>query len=95
MVGDVVLAALLVGGGLLMLFLRSAKRDRQDAEEKAEAARRGEAAAREEARKYRPGARLLCVGCDLRFRGPLTDAGCPQCRLLSLVVADPVTHKER
>lgn len=86
MVGDFVLAFLLVGGGLLALFLQSTRKDRKEAEKKAGLARQEQAAAREEKRKYQPGARLICLGCETRFPGPLTDAGCPQCHLLSLVV---------
>ncbi len=86
MVGDFVLAFLLAGGGLLALFLQSAKKDREAAARKAAQARQEQAAAQEESRKHQPGARLICLGCETRFPGPLTDAGCPHCHLLSLVV---------
>ncbi len=86
MVGDFVLAFLLAGGGLLALFLKSAKKDREAAERKAAQAKQEQAAAQEEARKYQPGARLICLGCETRFPSPLSDAGCPNCHLLSLVV---------
>lgn len=36
----------------------------------------------------RTGERLRCLGCDADFRGPLTDTGCPQCHLSSLVVTE-------
>ena len=92
MVGDFVLVFLLVGGGLLMLYLQSVRRDHQDAERKhaetESAARREQAAAEEEARKYQPGVRLRCLGCETRFPGPLSDLGCPQCHLLSLIVVE-------
>lgn len=86
MVGDFVLAFLLAGGGLLALFLQSGKKDRAAAEKKAAQAQKEKAAAQEESRKYQVGARLICLGCETRFPGPLSDAGCPQCHLLSLVV---------
>ena len=88
MVGDFVLAVLVIGGGLLALFLHSAKKDREAAARKEECARQEEAAALEESRKYRPGARLVCLGCETRFLGPLTDAGCPNCHLSSLIVVE-------
>ncbi len=86
MAGDFILAFLLAGGGLLALFLHSARKDRTAAEKKAIQTAREQAAAREENRKYQPGARLICLGCETRFPGPLSDAGCPRCHLLSLVV---------
>lgn len=86
MVGDFVLAFLLVGGGLLALFITSARKDRAAAEAKAVHAKQEAAASREESRKYQPGVRLICLGCETRFPGPLSDAGCPHCHLLSLVV---------
>ncbi len=86
MVGDFVLAFLLAGGGLLALFLQSAKKDRAEAAQKQARIQQEQAAAFEESRKYQPGARLICLGCETRFSSPLTDAGCPHCRLLSLVV---------
>ena len=86
MVGDFILAFLLAGGGLLALFITSARKDREAAEKKAAQAKQEKAAALEEARKYQPGARLICLGCETRFPGPLSDSGCPHCHLLSLVV---------
>jgi len=88
MVGDFVLAALLIGGGLLALFLNSAKKDRAAAALKLAQSLKEQEAAREESRKYQSGVRLICLGCEARFLGPLTDAGCPGCHLLSLVVAE-------
>lgn len=88
MVGDFVLAALVLGGGLLALFLQSAKKDREADARKLAQVQKEQAAAQEEGRKYQPGVRLLCLGCETRFLGPLTDAGCPHCHLLSLVVTE-------
>lgn len=85
MVGDFVLVFLLAGGGLLALFLQSAKKDRAEAARKAARTAEEQAAALEENRKYQPGVRLICLGCETRFTGPLSHAGCPHCHLLSLV----------
>lgn len=88
MVGDFILVALLIGGGLLALFLQSAKKDRVAAAQKLAQSQKEQEATRDESRKYQPGVRLLCLGCETRFLGPLTDAGCPRCHLLSLVVTE-------
>ena len=88
MVGDFVLVVLVIGGGLLALFLQSAKKDREAAVLKEKRVKQEQAAAFEERCKYQPGMRLICLGCEARFLGPLTDAGCPGCHLLSLVVAE-------
>ena len=92
MIGDFVLVFLLAGGGLLALFLKSARKDRDDNMRKSAQAVSEASVALEEARKYQPGARLLCLGCETRFSGPLTEAGCPHCHLVSLVVTE---SKER
>lgn len=86
MVGDFVLALLLLGGGLWVLLLQSARKDRADADRRDAADGRKAAAAREEARKYQPGTALVCLGCDARFLGPLSDAGCPRCQRSALVM---------
>ena len=88
MVGDFVLAVFIIGGGLLALFLQSAKKDREADARKLAQTQKQQAAASEESRKYQPGVRLICLGCETRFPGPLTDAGCPCCPLLSLVVTE-------
>ena len=88
MVGDFVLAFALLGGGLLALLLRSAKKDREDAKVKAAQACEQQAAAQEEARKFRAGASLVCLSCGTHFPSPLTDAGCPECHLSVLVMTD-------
>ncbi len=88
MVGDFVLAFVLLGGGLLALYLKSAKKDREDAKVKEAQAREKDAAAAEEARKFRAGANLVCLSCGTHFPSPLTDAGCPRCHLSVLVMTD-------
>ena len=93
MVGDFVLAFLLLGGTLLLLFIKSAQKDRQHAKLKEAQDREEAAAAREEARKYEAGSQLICLGCDAHFAGPLTDTGCPQCHLSSLVVTEAQNGK--
>ena len=62
----------------------------------AEAARREahEKAVRE-ARLARKGEPLRCVNCDKKFRGPLTEAGCPQCRLASFVLPEAEYQEKR
>ena len=91
MVGDFVLAVLVIGGGLLALFLQSAKKDREAAVLKEKRVKQEQAAAFEERRKYQPGMRLICLGCEARFLGPLTDAGCPRCHLSSFIVVEQKT----
>ena len=88
MIGDFVLVLVVVGGGLLALFFQSARRDRADAQQKELLARKEAAAAQEEARKYESGTGLVCLGCGKHFEGPLTDEGCPECRLSSLVLTE-------
>ena len=86
MTGDFVFAFLLLGGGLGFFFLKSASRDREAAKQKEASTRRKQAAAQEEARKYQEGTPLVCLSCNTQFCGPLTEAGCPKCRLSSLVM---------
>ena len=93
MVGDFVLAFVLLGGVLLALFLQSVKKDREDAAMKDSQAREKDAAAQEEARKFRAGTNLICLSCGTHFLSPLTDAGCPQCHLSVLVVTDSQFRK--
>ncbi len=88
MIGDFVLVLVVVGGVLLALFLQSARKDRADAQKSDLRARDEAAAAREEARKYEAGTRLVCLGCGKHFKGPLTERGCPDCRLSSLVLTE-------
>ena len=88
MIGDFVLVLVVVGGGLLALFLQSSRKDRADAQRKEARAREEAAAAREEARKYEAGTGLVCLGCGKRFEGPLTEIGCPDCHLSSLVLTE-------
>lgn len=52
-----------------------------------EAQQARERAARE-ARLYRKGEKLRCLGCEAQFLGPLPDTGCPQCHIASLVVTE-------
>jgi len=52
-----------------------------------QAAQARERAARE-ARLYRTGEPLHCLGCDTRFFGPLGEDGCPKCHLAALVVTE-------
>lgn len=42
--------------------------------------------AKREARLYRKGEKLRCLGCGATFLGPLPDTGCPECHLSALVV---------
>jgi hypothetical protein len=42
--------------------------------------------AEREASLQRPGEPLRCLNCDASFVGPLTDDGCPNCHLTTLVV---------
>lgn len=61
--------------------------------------RREEEAAREraarEARLYRTGEALRCLGCGATFAGPLSDTGCPQCHLASFVVTERDYQREQ
>lgn len=86
MVADFVLAFVLLGGAVLILFLQSARKDRKDGKKRDAQAAEKRMAASEEARKHRPGTRLVCLGCGTQFPSPLTDAGCPQCHLSVLVM---------
>ena len=88
MIGDLVLALLLLGGCSLFLFVKSTQKDRQDARAREAQRREDAAAAREEACKQEAGTGLVCLGCGLHFTGPLEDTGCPQCHLSSLVVTE-------
>ena len=88
MIGDFVFVFVIVSSGLLVLFLQSARKDRADAQKSDLRARDEAAAAREEARKYEAGTGLVCLGCGKHFKGPLTERGCPDCRLSSLVLTE-------
>ena len=86
MIGDFVLVFIVVVAVKIKNFIQSARKDRADAQTKEFHARLKAAAAREEARKYEPGVRLVCLGCGKHFEGPLTETGCPECCLSSLVL---------
>ncbi len=45
-----------------------------------------EQAERDLASLRQPGVSLYCLGCGTQFDGPMTDEGCPGCRLTTLVV---------
>ena len=66
----------------------SARRDRQEAQARAREEQERAAEAEREARLYRPGEPLQCLGCGYKFLGPLPDTGCPQCHLSALVVTE-------
>jgi len=84
------LAAVLVVVAVVWLLSlkKSASLDRDEAVRSqaaaAEAARRAE----EEAKLYREGESLHCLGCGAEFPGPLSDEGCPKCHIASLVVTE-------
>ena len=70
------------------IISRSVARDREAA---AEEQRKEEARLQDEVlqeRLLRAGEPLRCMGCDLRFCGPLPDTGCPRCHVSTLVVPD-------
>lgn len=72
----------------LLTLRRSVGHDQ--AEHEAQQRREQQAREREEreARLYRPGEPLRCLGCDSTFVGPMPDTGCPHCHLATLVVAE-------
>ncbi len=72
--------------GLWLWSLRgSVTRDKTEAEI---ARREANEKAVREARLARKGEPLRCVSCDKKFRGPLTDLGCPHCHLASFVLPE-------
>lgn len=73
----------------------SARRDRQEAQAREREAQEKRERAAREARLYRRGERLQCLGCGHTFLGPLTDEGCPQCHLAALVVTEAEARKEQ
>ncbi len=72
----------------LLTLRRSVGQDQAEAE--AQQRREQQAREREErdARLFRPGEPLRCLGCDTTFLGPLPDTGCPRCHLATLVVPE-------
>lgn len=61
------------------------RQEEQDARERTE----------REARLYRKGVKLRCLGCGAAFIGPLPDTGCPQCHLASFVVTERDYQREQ
>ena len=84
------LFAVAVGLGALWAWSlsASARRDRQEALERAREERERRSQAERESRLYRPGEPLRCLACGRRFLGPLPDTGCPECHLAALVVTE-------
>ena len=77
---------------LLALWLWSLRGSVQKDQAEARRRRTEEQAAQEQTRReaklYRKGVKLRCLGCGATFLGPLPDTGCPQCHLASLVVTE-------
>lgn len=48
-----------------------------------------------QARLYRAGEPLHCLGCDAQFVGPLGEDGCPQCHLAALVITQEEWERGR
>lgn len=79
--------------GLWLWSLRgSVTRDKTEADA---ARREAQEKAVREARLARKGEPLRCVSCDKKFRGPLTDAGCPHCHSVSFVTPEAEYQKKR
>ena len=78
-----------LGAAFVALWLWSLRgsvvRDQTEAEKEAKAARE---LAEREARLRRKGEQLRCLGCDKKFRGPLTENGCPRCHSASFVMPE-------
>lgn len=64
----------------------SVVKDKAEAQQRQEEEVLAREQAKREARLYRKGEKLRCLGCGAEFLGPLGDTGCPQCHLASLVV---------
>jgi hypothetical protein len=90
--GFVVEALFGVGVLCAVAWIASLRKSVRGDEAAAREARRRAAEAREraerEARLYRDGEPLRCMGCDATFPGPLTDTGCPRCGMSALVVTE-------
>lgn len=72
-----------------LLSLRSsAARDRAEAQRRQTQEQEARDRAEREARLYRQGEKLRCLGCEKTFTGPLSDTGCPHCHLSALVVPE-------
>ncbi len=63
-------------------------RDQAEARKRRAEEQAAQERAKRDARLYRKGEKLRCLGCGARFLGPLPDTGCPQCHLASLVVTE-------
>jgi rubrerythrin len=91
MFGALAIAAVLIW---VWFMSKSMARDREAA---LESRKQEEAHLKDEIlqkRLARPGEPLRCMGCDLRFDGPLPDTGCPRCHVASLVVPDDTRTQE-
>lgn len=88
--GLVIESVFALGVILLALWLWSLRasivRDQAEARRRQEEEQAAQEQAGREAKLHRKGEKLHCLGCGTTFPGPLSDTGCPQCHLSSLVV---------
>ena len=87
-IGDLVLLLVLVSV-IGALFLKQSK-SKDNVEAKAEREKRRQAMlkAQREAKRYAEGTPLVCLNCDTKFKGPLTNTGCPKCHMTTLVMTE-------
>lgn len=87
--------AVIAGIGWLWSLRRSVIQDASAARAAATQDAQARERAAREANLYRTKEKLRCLGCDTDFAGPLTEAGCPNCHLSSLVVTDEEYRRGR
>ncbi len=86
---DGMVAALLLVAVAFVWSLRSSLlHDRVIAKQQQASASVRKLKAERDASMYRAGTPLHCVGCGLAFTGPLTDDGCPECHVATLVITE-------
>lgn len=81
----VLIVTILLG---LVLMKKSVKLDDTAHGLRLDAERKAREEARADARKYEPGEPLVCLNCTNKFKGPLTESGCPACRNSTLVLTE-------
>jgi hypothetical protein len=85
-----------LGAAFVALWLWSLRgsvvQDQAKAKKEAKTAREQ---AEREARLRRKGEPLRCLGCEKKFRGPLSENGCPRCHSASFVMPEAEYQDKR
>jgi hypothetical protein len=87
-VGDLLLAIVLVTAFGLLIYKFSSNHDRTENEARRTRELEDRRKAELAAKRYLEGIPLICLNCESHFVGPLGEDGCPNCHSSTLVVTE-------